>query len=324
MWKRFEQMKSWPGGIRGWLRLALGSPQFGRAWSLWVVLGLVGLPGCASVDEWGRAKVYTPMVVEGLPQWQDLVADRPDVKTFFVPVGADGDRVAVLSVPANGSVGSRVRVLYLHGTFRHAVRNLPKTAPMVRAGMDVFVPDYRGWGISSARLPSEDSIIEDASAVWQALQTASAPDAQGRPVRWVIYGHSMGSAVAVALAERLRGEGRYCALVLESAFTTFSDVAYEAVGWPGRWLVAMSRQRMDSLAHIGGAAPPIWFLHGENDSTVPMALGRRLFDAAPEPKHWAQWPLGHSNLHTDPTGRYDRLWQEIGTACGGPVAPARP
>ena len=244
-----------------------------------------------------------------------MLATRPDLGVMDVPVGDAGEHITVLKVPPAEGVGdgSDVRVLYLHGTFRHAFWNLPKTVPMAAAGMAVYVPDYRGWGVSSPLLPSEATIQADAQAVWRALQKL--PVREGHPVRWVIYGHSMGSAVAVALAAGLKAEHAYCALVVESSFTNFSDVAYEAAGWAGRGLVAMGEQRMDAEALVAGVQPPVWALHGENDTTVPMHLGQRLFKRAPAPKTWAQWPLGHSNLHTDPTGRYDQVWRDIRAAC---------
>ena len=280
-------------------------------------LGLLATAGCASVDEWGRAKVYRPMVIGDQQVWKNMLATRPDVTTLEVSVGEQGEQVTVLSVPPveGADRDSDIRVLYLHGTFRHAFWNLPKTAPMTAAGMTVYIPDYRGWGVSSPLLPSEATIHEDALAVWRALQKLSPRNGDGQPVRWVIYGHSMGSAVAVALAAELRTAHAYCALVVESSFTNFSDVAYEAAGLPGRWLVAMGEQRMDAEALMASVQPPVWSLHGENDTTVPMRLGQRLFKQAPEPKTWAQWPLGHSNLHTDASGRYDQVWRDIRESC---------
>jgi pimeloyl-ACP methyl ester carboxylesterase len=279
----------------------------------WVWLGALLLSqllgGCSSLDRWQREKLYRPTPVASAGQWQQMLAERPELGAITGPVGSGDEQVQLLRWPAQADRRSDVRVLYLHGTFRHAFQNLAKAAPMQRAGLDVYLLDYRGWGASSPRVPDEASIHEDAWTAWQALQ-ARGPDA-----RWVVYGHSMGSAVAVRLAERLAGQGAYCALVLESAFTSFADVAGEAAGWLGRGLTALGNERMDSAERIAQVDPPVWFFHGSADQTVPLVLGRSLFDLAPPPKHWSEWPLGHSNLQTDPSGRYDAAWREIAAAC---------
>lgn len=279
---------------------------------VWALCALL-LQGCASVDTWTRGKVYRPTAVTEAQDWNALMAQRPDVSEWTVPVGAGDEQVSVLRAPAAPGRESAIRVLYLHGTFRHAFQNLPKAAPMQAAGMDVLLPDYRGWGRSSPRLPDEPSIHEDAWAVWQSLQAKKTPD--GRRVRWVIYGHSMGTAVAARLASRLAGQGAYCALVLESSLTSFSDVAGETAGWLGRWLVSMGNQRMALTDDITRVDPPVWFIHGEQDTTVPLVIGRRAFALAPEPKHWVALPLGHSNLHQDGSGAYARVWQDVAAHC---------
>ena len=290
------------------------SPALGRRihLALWVAGLVVLLSGCAAVDTWQREKIYRPTALQNETEKQALQAANPDVRVLRVPSGAAGEWVEVLQVPALGNPVRNIRVLYLHGTFRHAYQNLPKTLPMRRAGMAVWVPDYRGWGGSSPRLPDEQGIHDDAWAVWQFLHAQQPEDTS---VRWVIYGHSMGTAVATRLAARLKGTNAYCALVLESSFTSFSDLAQASAGWLGRALVGMGSQRMAASEDIAGVQGPVWFLHGSQDTTVPMAQGRRLHDMAPTPKFWRDWPLGHSNLHTDTTGSYDKTWQDIATSC---------
>jgi hypothetical protein len=280
-----------------------------------VLLALLALGGCGVLDPWLRGKMYRPSRIETAAEWQRLLATRPDAAALTVDTGA-GEQVKVLQLAARPGQVAPVRVFYLHGTYRHAWQNLGKAEPMLRAGLDVALPDYRGWGASSPRVPSEASIHADAWAAWQALQAAT--HAEGRPVRWVVYGHSMGSAVAVRLAQRLHGSGAYCALVIESAFTRLPDVAEAGVGWLGRRLTLWSDERMASIDRIAQVDPPLWVLHGSRDDTVPLPLGRRLYDAAPAPKQWRQWPLGHSNLQTDPTGAYDQTWREIAAACHQP------
>lgn len=286
------------------------------------------LSGCSSLDQWQRTKLYRPTPVASVGQWQQMLAERPELEAITVPVGAGGagagdEQVQLLRWPAVPGQNSAVRVLYLHGTFRHAFQNLAKAAPMQRAGLDVYLLDYRGWGASSPRVPDEASIHEDTWTAWQALRVRE-PHA-----RWVVYGHSMGSAVAVRLAERLArqgteryaGQSAYCALVLESAFTRLADVAGAAAGWLGRGLAALGNERMDSAGRIAHVDPPVWFLHGSRDDTVPLVLGRALFDLAPSPKHWAEWPLGHSNLQLDPSGRYDATWRDIAASCRAQPKP---
>ena len=291
-------------GYRRWLRVAA------LAW------GIAALVGCASLDDWQRGKLYRPTPLPDAASWPALLATRADTSALTVASGEPGEQVQVLRVAAHADRASPVRVLYLHGTYRNAWQNLAKVAPLQAAGMDVFLPDYRGWGASSPRVPSEQSIHADAWAVWKALQTP--PAAGPQPVRWVIYGHSMGSAVAVQLAHRLRGQGAYCALVLESAFTSLPDVAEAGAGWLGRQLTLLGSERMASIDRIAQVDPPVWLLHGSRDDTVPMAQGRRLYEAAPGPKQWRDWPLGHSDLQTDPTGTYAQTWRSIAVTCQRP------
>lgn len=271
----------------------------------------MALGACASLDAWQREKLYRPSRFADPSQWQQLLAQRPELEAIMLPAGDPGEQVQVLRWPAVAGQTSPVRVLYLHGTYRHAWQNLAKAAPMQQAGMDVYLLDYRGWGASSPRLPDEASIHADAWTAWQALQPAPGTPA----VRWVVYGHSMGSGVAVKLAERLAGSRATCALVLESALTSFPDVAQAAAGWLGQLLARTGKDRMASIDRIAAVDPPIWFFHGSQDDTVPMALGRRLYEQAPEPKHWFDWPLGHSNLQTDPTGTYAKVWRDIEALC---------
>lgn len=300
------------GGVEWWC----GSVR------LVLILTLTGLlSACASLDEWQRRKVYRPTAIASLQAWEGELARRPELQTLSVPVGNSGEHIQLLRVPAAAGQSSSVRVFYLHGTFRHALQNLGKTVPMQRAGLDVWLPDYRGWGASSPRLPDESSIHGDAWAAWEALQAGAgeSPSASGQaPVRWIIFGHSMGSAVATRLARRLQGTGAYCALVLESSFTSFSDIAGAAAGLLGRLLTGVGRQRMAAIDDIGQVDGPVWFLHGSEDDTVPLALGRRMYEKAPEPKVWQEWPLDHSNLQTDSTGRYEQVWKDIVAQCRSP------
>ncbi len=336
----------------------------GHSWPLAVLL-LPTLSACSTFDDWQRLKVYRPTRIESSAALQALQVQWPSVATQTVHL-PNGEQLQVLQVmrisqenlapersntandateiiAVNEAKQPIVNVLYLHGTVAHAWGNMAKIQGITRNGLNVFAPDYRGWGSSSPRLPDEASIHEDAWATWQYLQalqalqaaqatassaaaaaTSSAPSAQAnRPVRWVIYGHSMGSAVAVRLAQRLKHSApkAYCALVLESSFTSFPDVARSASTLLGPLAAGLSSQKMASIERIADVQGPLWLLHGTQDSTIPIALGRQLFEAAPEPKTWLELPYAHSNLQTDTSGQYYALWRSVLATCEAPERP---
>jgi uncharacterized protein len=196
-------------------------------------------------------------------------------------------------------------LLYLHGTFRNLYQNLPKINALRQAGFAVLAVDYRGWGDSSKIVPSEASINVDAFLAWQELRKR-APDARRR----VIYGHSLGGAVAVTLASQLQGGVDYGALILESTFTRLPDVAAEAGFW-GRMAAVLTTLEFDSVSKIKRIDAPILMLHGNADNTVPVQLGRRLRDAATAPIRWVEFSGGsHSRLFSDSPAQYreSMLW----------------
>jgi len=171
-------------------------------------------------------------------------------------------------------------LLYLHGTFRNLEGNAHKINALYQAGFSVLAVDYRGWGQSSVLVPSEESILEDARLTWAELVRY-----EPRAAKRVIYGHSMGSGVAVDLASHLSSPADYAGLILESAFSSFDEVAAQA-GWWVRLLNAFNSERFDSISKITKVRAPLLMLHGGQDDTIPIRLGERLFAAANAPKQW--------------------------------------
>jgi len=276
------------------------------------LLSIPWLSGCAGFDEWQRAKVYRPTPIPAA-DWPAELARHPGVTTETLDLPS-GEHIKLMRFTGKSGESAPVNVLYLHGTLRHVLQNSEKIAGITRNGLDVLAPDYRGWGASSYRIPDEASLHDDAWAAWQLAQKTPGP--------WVIYGHSMGSALAVRLAQRVRAQGGadkagrdYCALVLESALTSFDDVARSVGNFVGPIAAALSSQRMASIDHIGAVHGPVWMLHGTGDKTIPVALGEKLFAAAPKPKHWLALPKDHSDLQTDTTGAYDAVWQQVKSSC---------
>lgn len=197
-------------------------------------------------------------------------------------------------------------LLYLHGTFRNLYRNLPKIDALREAGFSVLAVDYRGWGESSPIIPSEATIYADADVAWAELARR-----QADPRLRVIYGHSLGGGVAVELASRKRHGSDYAALILESTFTSLSDLA-SASHWLGSLAALFASQKFDSIDKIAKVDAPVLMLHGDADQTVPVALGRQLRDAAPKDTRWVEISGGsHSQLHVDAPEVYQQALKSL-------------
>jgi fermentation-respiration switch protein FrsA (DUF1100 family) len=181
----------------------------------------------------------------------------------------DGVRIHAYFLPHPGA--SRT-MLFLHGNAGNASHRLPNAAELVRLRTHVLLLDYRGYGRSEGR-PTEAGVYADARA-----GLAYLVGERGFPApRIVVFGRSLGGAAAVDLAqgEPLGG------LILESTFTSASDVARHALGSP---IAALLRGRFESDRKIQNIRCPLLFFHGDRDRIIPLDLGRRLFEMAPEPK----------------------------------------
>ena len=164
-------------------------------------------------------------------------------------------------------------VLLFHGN----AGNLSHRAELMlelanRVGADVVVAGYRGYGRSEGR-PSEDGLYADARAAWRFVTVDRGVD----PGRVVIFGKSLGGAVAVNLAAETDPAG----LIVESSFTSIPEMAARHYPFVPKFLI---RTRMDSLAKIPSLRCPLLVIHSRADEVVPFELGRTLYEAAPEPK----------------------------------------
>ena len=190
----------------------------------------------------------------------------------------------------------KAAVLFLHGNggnITHRTEIL--RALHARAGVSVLIFDYRGYGHSKGK-PSERGILADARAArdWLARREKI------RPADVVLMGESLGGGGG----GRFGREGRRPALVLESTFTSLPDVAAYHYRWlPVRLLM---RTRLDSLAKIAAYHGPLFQSHGDVDTIIPFAIGRRLFEAANEPKQFMTIS-GRDHNDPRPPGYYDAL-----------------
>ncbi len=259
------------------------------------LLLLLSLASCAWLDTQQRRIIYRPTLAANPAP----AALGPGGESFFLQTGtaAPAEQVSLWWLPHTNP--GAPTLLYLHGTFRNLEGNRPKIDALRQAGFSVLALDYRGWGQSTPITPSEKTIVHDARLAWVELVRREPRSAQR-----VIYGHSMGSGAAVALASTLTSPGDLGAVILESAFTSFDDIAASAGFWPGL-LSRFTNERFASINKIAQVHAPLLMLHGDQDHTVPMALGQRLFAAANAPKQWVTIAgAKHSDLHRFAPERY--------------------
>lgn len=173
----------------------------------------------------------------------------------------------------NASEQPRRTLLFLHGNAGNITHRQTNIALLIQRGLNVFIFDYRGYGRSEGK-PSEQGLYEDAVAAYEYLLTRQ--DVQ--PEHIVLFGRSLGGAVAVELATRKPCEK----LILESTFTSIRDMARRMFGpLPVHHII---RSQFDSLTKIGMIHVPLLVIHGNQDAIVPFEQGKRLFEAANAPK----------------------------------------
>jgi fermentation-respiration switch protein FrsA (DUF1100 family) len=181
-------------------------------------------------------------------------------------------------------------VVYFHGNAGHIGDRGFKARPFLDAGLGVMLVGYRGFGDNPGN-PTEAGLYHDAEAALAYLQGIGVG-----PERWVFYGESLGTGLAVEMAKRAADKSSpVAAVVLEAPFSSMGDAAQSRYPFlPARWLV---KDRYHSISKIADIAAPLLVVHGTRDSVVPMSLGRRLFEAARKPKVFSTVDgAHHSNL----------------------------
>ncbi|MCC6319593.1 MAG: alpha/beta hydrolase [Gemmatimonadaceae bacterium] len=160
-------------------------------------------------------------------------------------------------------------------------------------GLNLLAFDYRGFGESEGS-PEEQGLYADAEASYRYLTDSL----RVPPDRIVIFGHSLGSGVAIELATRVPS----AALVVEGAYTSVVDRGQELYPWlPVRYIAS---QRFASIDKIGKVSAPKLFLHSPTDDVIPIDHGRRLFEAAREPRKFVPVIGGHMEAFKQDRGTY--------------------
>jgi fermentation-respiration switch protein FrsA (DUF1100 family) len=193
----------------------------------------------------------------------------------------DGEKLIAWYVPPQA--GKKL-VMYFQGNAGGLDLRADRFKWLTADGTGLLALRYRGYGGSTGK-PTEDGLIRDARAAY-GFASVQVP-----ANRIVVFGESLGTAVAVALA----AERPVAGVILDAPFTSAADVGAAAYRFaPVRWLM---KDSWHSDERIGRIAAPLLVLHGEQDRIVPIHFGERLFALANEPKRMVRFPQGgHVNL----------------------------
>lgn len=220
----------------------------------------------------------------------------PDATEVRIPT-FDGPILHGWWFPALGS-GSSGAAIYFHGNAGHIGDRGTLASALSGLGLDVLLPDYRGYGLSEGK-PSEEGLYSDARAVYAWLVNQRGVD----PRRLFLAGNSLGSAVAVDLAVQRRVAG----LILMGVFTDTPAVARHRLRWLPAWLFDWGDPRFDVLARIERVHAPVLVAAGTDDAVIPPEQARQVYDAAREPKRWCLVSgAGHNDLFA-----HEELWREL-------------
>ncbi len=194
----------------------------------------------------------------------------------------------------------RGTVLFSHGNAGNIADRIESVALLRSFGLSVFAYDYGGYGLSSGKC-SEQRCFEDAYAAWQYLT-----EERGiAPERIIIFGRSLGGAVTIDLAARVKPAG----IVVESTFTNIEDMAKHL--FPRLPLHAWVSVRFASIEKISAVRAPLLLFHSREDEVVPFVLGQALFTAAPHPKRFVEIHGPHNNGFALSGDLYTSAWHSF-------------
>lgn len=178
-------------------------------------------------------------------------------------------------VPAEGQ--RRGVVLFSHGNAGNIADRIESISVFRSLGLDVLAYDYGGYGQSTGK-PSEDRCYQDIRAMWTLLveERGIAPE------EIVLFGRSLGAGSTAQLALEVDS----AAVILESAFRSVPAMAKQLYPWlPVR---SLARIHFDNESKVGLFKTQLLVIHSRDDSIIPYAHGRILYDLAPDPKEFLE------------------------------------
>jgi pimeloyl-ACP methyl ester carboxylesterase len=202
---------------------------------------------------------------------------------------------------------SRGTILFLHGNAENISTHIGSVLWLADAGYTVLAFDYRGYGKSGGKEPDIPGVHRDARAALSKILSLPGVSAD----RLVVFGQSLGAAIAVHTVATAPPDRRPRALILDSPFAGYRRIVRDklssmVVTWPLAWPVSgFFDDEYSPERWIGKIAPvPVIVIHGTEDRVVPYAHGKMLYDQAADPKGiWTVEGGGHATALRNPEVR---------------------
>ena len=238
-----------------------------------------------------RRFIYMPEAALAA-QPADYGLDAEEVR----PVATDGTTLHGWWIRSRG----RWLLIWYHGNAGNISHRLDNARALVdRLGVDIMLVDYRGYGLSEGT-PDEAGLYLDGLAMYDAAVARGVP-----PERIVLFGRSLGAAVAVEVALTRSA----AAVILETPFRSVPAMARSIYPFVPSFLI---RTRLDNERKISRLDAPKLILHGDRDRTVPIAHGRALFDLASPPKRFFPIPgASHNDTYVVGGDAYFDVWEQF-------------
>ena len=194
----------------------------------------------------------------------------------------------------------RGTVLFFHGNGDNVSTQLPATYWLAKAGYDVYVFDYRGYGLSEGDVDLDETILDMESMI------AYSVDQLPQDERLIVMGHSLGGAMAIYAVAHSSHKDSLKTLITVEAFSDYHDIAQEAMSkswlfwlfqWPLSFTIDNSYRPLDAIGDISPV--PVLILHSEEDQMIDIQHAEKLYAAAKEPKTFKRIVSGHNNIFAD-------------------------
>ncbi len=233
---------------------------------------IIGLIGFRYLE---KKTLYFPLrKIEATPK--DIRLDYEDLSIMT----KDGIQLAGWFIPAKRP---RATLLFCHGNGGNISHRMEKIKLLNALNVDILIFDYRGYGMSKGR-PSEHGLYLDAEAAYAYLITSK----EVLPEKIIVFGESLGSAVALDLAVNHRLGG----IIIEGGFTSTPDMAKKIFPFLPSFILS---SRFDALKKIRDVQSPKLIFHSIDDEIISFEFGKRLFNAAIDPKEFVHLRGGHND-----------------------------